>query len=124
MNNDVLQKEPGCEGFLTDDQDNMEYRTIVMYGNIKYAMIDMMRNPPQEFKEIVLKHFAIKKEKILESVQAWKEMAAKVNVPFQNSIVLSHNYSTAEIFRNEGILNCYEREIEELKNELDKLSGI
>jgi len=124
MNSDVLQKEPGWEYIETDSNENMQYRTIVTYGNIKYAMTDMLINPPAEFKEIIFKHFALKKDKILETIEQWKEMASKMNLPFDNSMVSSHNGHTIEQFTNNGLVNSFEIAIQELKMELDKLPNL
>lgn len=36
---------------------NIGYQNIVKYANIKYAMNDMILNPPEEFKEAIWIHF-------------------------------------------------------------------
>ena len=36
---------------------NVAYSNIVKYGNLKYAMIDMLKNPPKDFEEIIKVHF-------------------------------------------------------------------
>ncbi|CAG9313801.1 unnamed protein product [Blepharisma stoltei] len=121
MNNDVLQKEPGYEGYDSDYMDNLQYRAIVTYGNIKYAMTDMIRNPPAEFKDIIRKHFLLKKDKILETVEKWKQEALKIEMPIVNDIVLAHNPTTIQEFSSTGIAECFDRAIEELKAELINL---
>mmetsp|Transcript_25311 Transcript_25311/g.24933 ORF Transcript_25311/g.24933 Transcript_25311/m.24933 type:complete len:394 (+) Transcript_25311:976-2157(+) len=123
MNKDVLQKEPGYEGYDSEYMDNLQYRAIVTYGNIKYAMTDMIRNPPAEFKDIVRKHFLMKKEKILETVEKWKQEAAKIEMPITNDIVLAHNPTTVQEFSSTGVVECFDRAIEELKAELINLNS-
>ena len=44
---------------------------VVKLANIRYAMIEMIKNPPKGFEEVVRKHFLLKKEEILEQCQKW-----------------------------------------------------
>ena len=60
MNNNVLFCEPGYEYYTSIEsyqKDNIGYQNIVKYANIKYAMNDMISNPPEEFKEAIWIHF-------------------------------------------------------------------
>ena len=43
---------------------NNGYCNIVKYANIKYAMIDMINNPPKGFEDIIRTHFYLNKENI------------------------------------------------------------
>lgn len=124
MNNDVIQKEPGYEGYETNSQENRDYVTIVKYGNLKYAMIDMIKNPPNGFKDIVHKHFALKKEKILESATKWLGQLEGVGGGFGDCIVSSHNGSTIELLSATPASSVFEALVNELKEELDKLPAV
>ena len=124
MNNDVIQKEPGYEGYETNSIENRDYVTIVKYGNLKYAMIDMIKNPPNGFKDIVHKHFALKKEKILESATKWLGELDNIGGGFGDCIVSSHNGSTIELLSNNSALSVFEELVIELKGELDKLPAV
>ena len=124
MNNDVIQKEPGYEGMETGCPENVDYAGIVKYGNIAYAMIDMLREPPEEFREIVVKHFALKKEKILKSVEKWVEESEKMGAGYNDYILSCHNPTTIMLFKDKGAMNVFTEKFEELKVELDKLPTI
>lgn len=57
MNDDIYFNEPGYEGHGGTDDGNKKnegYSNIVRYCNIKYAMIDAIRNPPEGFEEVHL----------------------------------------------------------------------
>ena len=74
MSNDVYFNEPGYEGSkgtAEGDKKNLAYSNVVKYANIVHAMTDYIKNPPQEFKDVILRHFYLKKEQILKEVQTW-----------------------------------------------------
>jgi hypothetical protein len=98
--------------------------TIVKYGNIKYAMIDMISNPPEEFKEIILKHFALKKDKIVESVQKWMQDLEGIGQGFGDCIVSSHNYSAITALSEVEPKKVFEDLFTELKAKLDSLPAV
>ena len=124
MNNDVIQKEPGYEHMDTHCAENEDYAKIVRYGNITYAMIEMIRSPPEEFKEIVIKHFAIKKEKILQTVAKWVEESANMGEGFNDYILSCHNAMAITMFREKGSQNIFTEKYNELKIELQKLPNL
>jgi ubiquitin-protein ligase len=124
MNNDVIQKEPGYEHMETNCPENQDYVKIVRYGNIAYAMIDMLKNPPHEFKEIVVKHFTLKKEKILQTVEKWVEESKNIGDGFNDYILSCHNPTAISIFRQQGGFRVFSEKFEELKDELDKLPSL
>lgn len=53
MDNLVIQKEPEFEHLEANSSENIAYCNIVKYNNAKYAILEMIKNPPQEFKEII-----------------------------------------------------------------------
>lgn len=53
MDSLIVQKEPGYEHLHRDCAENLIYSNIVKYSNVRYAMIGMIRNPPEEFKEVI-----------------------------------------------------------------------
>lgn len=73
MNEDVYYNQPSyedmdrteCKGF------NVAYQNIVRFGNIAYAMNQMLQNPPINFEKIIKTHFYLKKNRILETVYNW-----------------------------------------------------
>jgi len=48
-----------------------KYNQEVKLNNIRWAMIDNIVNPPEEFKEIIKIHFSIKKNEIIKLVETW-----------------------------------------------------
>ena len=71
MDEYVIQKEPGYDYLEKNALENVTYCNIVRYNNIKYAMIDMLRNPPPEFADVIKSHFKIKKSEILRTMEDW-----------------------------------------------------
>jgi len=57
MNDNILENEPGNEGRYSNNQEgyqtNEGYANIVRLGNLQHAMIDMLKSPPECFKEII-----------------------------------------------------------------------
>ena len=73
MDNNILQKEPGWSKYPANCPENLTYQQEVKYGNIKYAMIENIKNPPKGFEEVVRNHFKCKKQEIIETVGKWTE---------------------------------------------------
>lgn len=72
MNDDVYFNEPFRESERNTEKGkelNVGYSNIVRFGNVCFAMREMIRNPPREFEDIVRIHFFLKKAKILQTVQ-------------------------------------------------------
>ena len=121
MTKDIIQSEPGMGHLHTQSVENQAYSAIVKYGNLAYAMIETLKNPPTEFKEIVFKHFALKKEKILQTVQKWISELPNLTEGLYNRIVNSHNSSVSYLFKQTPprtlLLNLFE-ELETQPNTL------
>lgn len=124
MNNDVIQKEPGYEDYATNGAENRDYMTIVKYGNIMYAMIDMLKNPATEFKDIITKHFSLKKEKILQTVEKWLGDLENIGAGFNDCIVSSHNSHAISVLSEKPPIEVFQEIFSELKSELDKLPNL
>jgi len=72
MSNEVYYNEPGYErhmGTPEGEKKNEGYKNIVKYCNIKYAMIDQIKNPPKGFEKVIKRNFYIKKDLILKEVE-------------------------------------------------------
>ena len=72
MSNEVYFNEPGYEHEMNTpegEKKNRGYQNIVKYCNIKYAMIDQIKNPPKGFEKAVKRSFFLKKDMILEEVK-------------------------------------------------------
>lgn len=114
MDNDILQKEPSFHNLPRNSPENLGYQQEVMYGNIKFAMIDMIRNPPIGMEEIVRNHFKIKKTEIQNTIKLWIENLRKNSKSFLNGS--QNQLINSEIYRNNPI-NTFT----EASNELDSL---
>ena len=55
---------------------NGGYERLRMH-NIQFAMLDMLRSPPEGFEDVVRTHFALRREHILATAQAWLDDATK-----------------------------------------------
>lgn len=52
-------------------------REVIREANIKWAMIEMLRSPPQGFEEPVRIHFQKKRQHILDTVAGWQAEARR-----------------------------------------------
>lgn len=93
MAEEVYFNEPGFEheqGTEEGDRKNEAYSNIVRYCNIKYAMIDNIRNPPKGFETVIRRHFYLKKDEILEECRKWVKYATKREASY-NGLINDHN---------------------------------
>lgn len=66
--------EPGYEADMHTEQGkrrSMEYNDIRRKATIEWAMIDLIKNPLLEFKDIILNHFKYKKDNINNTIEKW-----------------------------------------------------
>lgn len=95
MSEDVYFNEPGFEGEAgTPDGEkrNRGYANIVKYCNIKYAMIEQIRNPPRGFETVVRAHFYLKRDEIMKTVKEWINEASSQEALY-TGLVSDHNYN-------------------------------
>ena len=117
----VYFNEPSYEHLMGTDEGNKlneGYSNIVRYNNIRVCMIDMIKNPPKGFENIIKIHFFLKKEKILKEVDSWIERAEKV--PYKmDGLISSHNSSySARFEKKENYIKDLKKIREELKDVL------
>ena len=87
--------EPGLEKEMhtTKGQKNSKkYNEPLLIGTIKWAIIDMIKNPPNGMEEVIKNHFKFKKDEILTTTQKWLNE------------ISSENSKELEKYRNEMIL--------------------
>jgi len=68
--------EPGFEreiGTETGERRSHEYNRSVRENCVRWAMIDVLKNPKKEFAEAIKLHFKLQGEKIQATIQAWIE---------------------------------------------------
>jgi len=124
MDEDVYYKEPAFEsgkGVPGSENLNRAYCNIVRYCNVRFAMIEQIRDPPKGFEKVVKTHFRLKKDIILKDVEKWIEDA---NKPADYSgLVASHNSTWCTFFG--GSNENYKTRLIEAYNQLkDALNAL
>lgn len=72
--------EPGWEREMnsaTGKQKSVTYNEEREPHTIKFAMTDMIKNPPSGFEEVVKNHFRMKKDEIINRTLIWEQNASK-----------------------------------------------
>jgi hypothetical protein len=67
--------EPGYEkekGTLKGIINNEKYNEALYYGTVKFAINDMIKNPPVTMEDVVKTHFRMKKEEIMKTTENWQ----------------------------------------------------
>lgn len=126
MTEDVIYNEPsygsGRNNALYKKQD-IGYKNIVKYGNVKYAMIGMLNNPPKGFEEVIKRHFFYKKYDIIRTCDQWVEEAKQQKDADYTGLVSSHNCELSGLFKNkDSFQKELGKEVEELKKILNNLT--
>ena len=104
MSSEVYFNEPGYEheaGTPEGERKNEGYANIVRYCNIKFAIIEQIKNPPEGFEKIIKRNFYLKKNVILNEVKKWVD-AAKTSDAIYTGLVYDHNYHWAPQISPEG----------------------
>jgi hypothetical protein len=74
MSEEVYFNEPGFEneaGTPEGEKKNEGYMNIVRYCNVKFAMLEQIKNPSKGFETPIRRHFFLKKEEILTEIHYW-----------------------------------------------------
>lgn len=127
MTEGVIYNEPSYsynKANISYQKQDIGYTNIVKFGNIKYAMTDIINNPPAGFEDVVKKHFFYKKNDIRKTCDKWLAEAEKNKQDAEYSgLVSSHNYELANLFSKskDAYKSEFEKEIQILKNKLDNL---
>ena len=127
MDNRIIQKEPEFEHLAEDSWENKMYSNIVKYNNVKYAMIGMIDNPPEEFREAIWRHFALKRNAIMATVDKWLEEAKNFVTPTDGDIdylVMDHNPHTSTLFKSYSYYSMLLEARNELLRKLDSVPSL
>ena len=119
MSDLVYFNEPSCESEMGTPQGeakNEAYSNIVRYCNIKFAMIEQIKNPSKGFEEVIKRHFYLKKEQIIKEVKEWVELSKKKEAKY-TSFSYDHNTTWASKFNQP---KNYTKMLEEIIIELEK----
>jgi len=124
MSEEIYFNEPGFEGEAgtpEGEKKNEGYSNIIRYCNIKYAMLEQIKNPPKGFETIIKRHFYLKKDEILSDLHKWIK-DAKDNEAVYTGLVSDHNYNWCNKFKVKGAYEKMLKElVEELEQEINKL---
>eukprot|EP00331_Platyophrya_macrostoma_P030951 CAMPEP_0176435706 /NCGR_PEP_ID=MMETSP0127-20121128/17498_1 /TAXON_ID=938130 /ORGANISM="Platyophrya macrostoma, Strain WH" /LENGTH=1202 /DNA_ID=CAMNT_0017818817 /DNA_START=284 /DNA_END=3888 /DNA_ORIENTATION=- len=96
MTDRVYYNEPGYERQNRPDL-NTGYCNIVRYANVKFAMIEALKNPAPWFKDVIQLHFYLKKDMILTDVQKWIDNAKTSKAKYEE-LVNGHNHQFSQMF--------------------------
>lgn len=128
MTEDVIYNEPSyvCgKKNLSYQRQDIGYKNIVKYGNVKYAMLEMLKNPPPGFEDVINQHFYYKREEIQATCDKWVDeaVATKESADY-TGLVVSHNYELATLFSKNKDNYCKEftKVVNELKEKLMSLN--
>ena len=103
MSEDVYFNEPSFEseaGTVEGDKKNEAYSNIVRYSNVKFAMIDAIKNPTPGFETIIRRHFFLKKDEILEEMRKWLKFAL-VREASYTGLINDHNSNWCTEFKTD-----------------------
>jgi predicted transposase YbfD/YdcC len=78
---------------------------------MKYAILDMIRYPPQDFKDVVKAHFQIKNNDIILLTGKWME---EVDTIPSYDEALESNPETVDLFRDSELYSVFESVYSEL----------
>jgi ubiquitin-protein ligase len=123
MDDEVINKEPGYEAIHKTSDLNQSYCNIVKYNNMKYAMLETIKHPPKGFEEVIIRHFSLKRQEIMTTVEAWLDESRDCTIDWGSLdyLVEEHNYTTCELFRTKGYSQSLEEVATELRGVLDNL---
>jgi len=118
MSEEVYFNEPGFEGEIgtpEGERKNEGYMNVVRYGNVKWAMLEKLKNPSKGFENVIKRHFYVKKKEILQEVNYWLELPNK-NEASYTGLIYDHNPKICEQFKKSK--SAYKDMLKELVDEL------
>merc|ERR1711879_950529 len=96
--------EPGDEdsmGTEWGDQQSRAYNVVIQSGTTKYAMIEMLENPPAAWKDVIDTHFTLQGDRALKNVTDWlgAEHKVKANRVFLRGFGFATEYWSINVRR-------------------------
>jgi len=117
MDEDIYYKEPAFEsgkGMPGSEALNRAYCNIVRYCNVRFAMIEQIRDPAKGFEKVIHTHFRLKKDVIMKDIEKW---IAEADKPADyTGLVASHNSMWCTFFG--GSNETYKAKLVEAYNQL------
>jgi ubiquitin-protein ligase len=80
-----IRHEPGYERTTNNDIKNINYNKIIEYGNYKYAMLEILKNPGDDFKPLIPKMqelYVSNFEKVYQKMIKFKDVNQGSSVSF------------------------------------------
>ena len=106
MSEEVYFNEPSYEGMMgtpQGDAKNEGYSNIVRLCNVKWAMVDQIKNPSKGFEQVIRRHFYIKRDVVLKECGEWVKKADK-NTCDYSGLIEDHNSKYAYKFKKDKSL--------------------
>ena len=106
--------EPGYEqsrGTANGTQRSQEYNANITQATARWAILEQMKNPPPCFKKVIMKHFYIKKDCVVEICESWV-------TDLKNYIKSRSLSSTSTVSQH---LKSLQSHIKQIRVELDKV---
>lgn len=66
--------EPGWERYMgtaDGDRRSKQYNVVIEKGTTQYAIIEMIQNPPEAWKDVILTHFRMQSARVMKNVTKW-----------------------------------------------------
>ena len=124
MEDNIINKEPGCEDFYEDTHDNIIFQNIVKVATIRYAMISPLQNPPFGYQEVIKNYFRLKRGVIIESVNKWLEDAANQKVGYSfGDMAYGYNEMCYEEIAHNGYFKVLREAAQQLRDLLNSEFG-
>jgi ubiquitin-protein ligase len=80
--------EPSHENYINSEKGKSasdEYNKNIQAQTMCWAMVDMIKNPPEHFEDVIINHFKLKKDHILKETKTWVENSSnKYNTVLKN----------------------------------------
>jgi ubiquitin-protein ligase len=88
-----IRHEPGYEKVKNTEKRNTDYNAIIEYGNYRYAMLSLLKNPGEDFspllptmRELYVSNF----EKVYNKMQKFREIYNHNNISFEGAGAVKH----------------------------------
>ncbi len=86
--------EPGYQnsmGTPTGQAQSRAYNENIQKQNVRYAIIEQIKNPPRGYEEIIHKHFSLQKVRILDTIEKWKDGSTEWTQLYDEAKTLLNN---------------------------------
>lgn len=123
MTDDIYFNEPGYEntaGTSEGEKANTAYANIVKYANIRFAMLEQLRNPTKGFEYAIRQHFYLRRYALLKQCEEWLSVAS--TPASYTGLIADHNTDWATKFKKSS--NAFEEMMKEVINDFREVFKI